>query len=361
MENYRPAITRSNIFNQLHKIVFRYNENPILVFNRTIIAFKYAEDTINLLNKDNRENKINKIRKEDKIELLIRIFCIKNCTKEHNNNGQINKLTNTRITKEKPKTIQAYGLCIKGVLKDIQSTYYNGRDDFIIKSYEPIPLPMWEHAPSKFNKLLKSKPNTLPYNNKRNKNNKRNRKYNNNHYNNNHYNNNKYDNPLQPPPNKKQKLSSSKRCAWCWKCGRNGHQPNECFATIDIDGESIPKRSNNPWKYTPSKTGGKPPISQSNNKNYNTSKYNSNNKQFKHYNPNVSQINNQSTSSNLLSLNQQNNPSSIHQQLLSLSNIINNDQHSPLNDELISQTNNLLKTISSSYIQQSSNKPKPRQ
>ena len=141
--------------------------------------------------------------------------------------------------------------------------------------------------------------------------------------------------------NDNNKYRSNKDTRWCFKCGRIGlHTAFDCTAINDIYG----KPTTDEWLYKPDRTNGIPPEQPYRKPYNNNNKRNNdkNTKSFSQYKPSLSSS----------KFDDQN----IHNQLLSLSRLLNNDNRSPLNNNVMTQANELLQQISNSYTKQSSNR-----
>ena len=344
INTYRPSINYGNIFKQLHLISLRENENPYLVYTRVITALRYAKETIELLNKDSTDQ-IETITKEAKQQLLIRIYCTKNCT--NNNNGNINKLTAKRVQASKPKTLKDWYTLMKAISNDINSPFFNGNSDNKIKSYEPILLPLWEYIP------IRNKNKITPHAVHHNKHDKRNNRNTNNNKLNKYgkRNRDKDNKDTKQPPFKRHKIDENTR--WCFRCGRIGmHTPTECYAKFDINNKPI---KSGELKYTPQKTNNRPPsknttqYTNTNNKQYTTNKYTTkspsskttNQRPYKQYKTTLPPKPPTDTPSQQLN---------ILKQILTLKQTINNSTI-PMDNQLINSTNNVLKDLASDCVQ----------
>ena len=99
--NFRPTVSRGNLFRHLKSIRMRYNENPRMVVARVDTAIKYAKRTIALLNKDAQSTNIQEIHDADVAEVLRFVFCVRNNRSDESNNGGINKLMQQSVRRKK--------------------------------------------------------------------------------------------------------------------------------------------------------------------------------------------------------------------------------------------------------------------
>ena len=211
----------------------RYNENPVDVIQRVDMAFKYAADTIKLLNSAPDAVKLAEISDETKKELLVYIFCEKNNDEKEGNNGGINKKMQELVRKKKlSQQVKDQRDAASELCQQIGSIYYTTDSTLQYVWYEPILLPLWETPiqttsrksarPSSFNKPRFSKKKQF---------NSRKRPHFQPQQTNKSQNNNPYKRQKVNPPKHIQKR--------CWRCGKNNHHFNECHARWDYDGNYI--------------------------------------------------------------------------------------------------------------------------
>ena len=261
MTNFRPTITRGQIFGQIKSIRMRYNENPQEVLSRVIEAIDYAKRTIELLNETRAGLPMQLISDEDITQILVFIFGTKNNHPRERNVGLINRLVHKKITDDEliydnENEYAAYSNAINKLCTKISGLHHAGDSRYKPVHYEPYPLDLWE-VPQQKPKPVRptqqpTKPPTKPkpYTPKR---------------------RNPYDRDGTPKPKRPRPTprptprtpttptQPRQRKTVCWRCGRDNHKVNDCIAVYDINGEYIGRDGRKEYKDMPFRHGYKAP------------------------------------------------------------------------------------------------------
>ena len=253
MRDYRPTITRGNLFRQLHKIRMRKNENPRLVIDRMVQAIKYAKRTIELMNDtDTTGEEIQKIHHADITELFTRLFC---STLDGEELGEINKLMRKQFRIHKPKYANArkaytpFYTVAETVVSELSTQWYSKDKDYKIIHYDPIPLPLWEATTTKIKKEPNIPKSFTPkqYTPKQTPSKRNKRPYYNPQY-----------TPQSQPQRKRPRYNPQHKPSsnvQCFRCGKIGHTAPKCRSKTDINKISMrqwERRNSSQWYFRPS-------------------------------------------------------------------------------------------------------------